>query len=599
MRGADNGAEPHKHRIPTAQLEELCAGGGGPAVVRTLWSGQRSRRLLLIDIVVSQALSGPGVMGPLPPPSSGWNALKAADRVVSEDCSRLLLHPQVGSWAAYVLRRARGRVSADAPFWVDAGVLHTLALIANTRAGLSFTTALPARDGNVMLPTLGMARFPGLPRWGFVAATTAGGRIRLRSGDIELAVPVDPAREVPGWWPLRRLSAGEDVRLSVFLDDLDPFRELADPVGPERLDGASAGRWSDLLKRAWGLLCQGHRETAEALAAGLVCIVPLPSDGTRTSRSASTGEAFGSLMTSPPIDEVDLAVTLVHEFQHIKLGGLAHFSALTEERDQPALYAPWRDDPRPLPGLMQGIFAFFGIADFWRVRRHAVTGSERLIADFEFAYARGQVETALRQVTGAPGLTDMGRRLVAGLTGRLDSWRNEATDAGMGALAALLGAGHQAEWRLRHLSPDGSRIAALADRWSGLDGTGRAALPVSVEPDARPRWSLDWQRRIREYAYRGKDAAHGAPADGDAALLAGDEGAARAAYTQAIVVDPGDAHAWAGLSLTAAAGEPLRTHPEVVRAVHAVLRSRGLDIDPESVSEGLVGAARSLESSGN
>ncbi|MBG0564890.1 aKG-HExxH-type peptide beta-hydroxylase [Actinoplanes aureus] len=34
-------------------------------------------------------------------------------------------------------------------------------------------------------------------------------------------------------------------------------------------------------------------------------------------------------------------------------------------------YALWRDDPCPLNGLLQGVYAFVGITDFWWVRRKA------------------------------------------------------------------------------------------------------------------------------------------------------------------------------------------------------------------------------------
>ncbi|WP_433731951.1 aKG-HExxH-type peptide beta-hydroxylase [Actinoplanes sp. CA-051413] len=29
-------------------------------------------------------------------------------------------------------------------------------------------------------------------------------------------------------------------------------------------------------------------------------------------------------------------------------------------------HAPWRDNPRPLGGLMHGVYAFFGFAGLWR-----------------------------------------------------------------------------------------------------------------------------------------------------------------------------------------------------------------------------------------
>jgi HEXXH motif-containing protein len=79
-------------------------------------------------------------------------------------------------------------------------------------------------------------------------------------------------------------------------------------------------------------------------------------------------------MVSEPPDPATPAVSLVHEFQHIKLGALMHLISLVTGDDGTPYYAPWRDDPSPLGGFLQGVCAFFGIAEFWRRRRPATDG---------------------------------------------------------------------------------------------------------------------------------------------------------------------------------------------------------------------------------
>lgn len=49
--------------------------------------------------------------------------------------------------------------------------------------------------------------------------------------------------------------------------------------------------------------------------------------------------------------------TLVHEFQHIMLGGVLHVAPVHCAVQRQRSYAPWRDDPRPLGGLLQGVYA--------------------------------------------------------------------------------------------------------------------------------------------------------------------------------------------------------------------------------------------------
>ena len=63
-----------------------------------------------------------------------------------------------------------------------------------------------------------------------------------------------------------------------------------------------------------------------------------------------------------------MAWTLVSEFQHIKLSALLDMFPLIEPCADRG-YAPWRDDPRPMGGILQGVCAFPGIVRFWDVQR--------------------------------------------------------------------------------------------------------------------------------------------------------------------------------------------------------------------------------------
>ena len=65
-----------------------------------------------------------------------------------------------------------------------------------------------------------------------------------------------------------------------------------------------------------------------------------------------------------------MAETLVHEFQHVKLGGLMDMVRLVEVGRGAGLCA-WRQDPRPAGGLLQGAYAHLGIVRFWRAQQHA------------------------------------------------------------------------------------------------------------------------------------------------------------------------------------------------------------------------------------
>jgi len=88
--------------------------------------------------------------------------------------------------------------------------------------------------------------------------------------------------------------------------------------------------------------------------------------------SASAAENFGAIALSPSDDPSLCAAILAHEIQHLKLSAVLDIVALTLPDDHQRYYAPWRPDPRPLNGLLQGAYAFLGVSAFWR-RQHQIS----------------------------------------------------------------------------------------------------------------------------------------------------------------------------------------------------------------------------------
>ena len=95
-------------------------------------------------------------------------------------------------------------------------------------------------------------------------------------------------------------------------------------------------------------------------------------------------------MSEPP-DPETCACTLTHELQHVKLCAVLDIVRLTVPDDgRRRYYAPWRDDPRPVAGLLQGAYALVGVTEFWRRRRQLAAGAAQLRADGEFALLAGR-----------------------------------------------------------------------------------------------------------------------------------------------------------------------------------------------------------------
>jgi HEXXH motif-containing protein len=579
------------HVFSLEQFEALASGGGGPDTVRSLLAGEYSRRLLLLRELLDRAADAPEFLGPLPSASAAWDALTRIHGQVPTAIRSVLLQPQVGTWMTHSIRRVRGRAPRVGPDWAEVGHVHTLAVAAAVRAGLPLRTQVPVRHGGVLLPTLGLARFPSIDGFAVADASVVDGTCCLRVGDDEVVVPSDPSADSTRWWGLRRFRCGSGNRvLTVSLDDIDSYRNLADPVRPSRLDDQAVQTWQRLLEAAWEVLVRWHPATADAIAAGLISIAPLPVDPAWVIRSASTGDGFGGVLMSLPPDPVTMAVTMIHEFQHVKLGGLLHLTTLFDDDDNlEDLYAPWRPDPRPLTGLMQGAYAFFGITEFWRTQRRVDSEAGKRIADFEFAYGRRQTWTGLRTLSRSGRLTELGATLVHRLMERLRPWLAEpvAYEPARAAWAAAID--HRAGWRIRNLAADPAWVARSARAWCGRGD------PPPIEP-ARPEVRTGgpiWTHgRVAQYRIllgtpdqRGNrlsgfpHANWSAPSVtfADIALMGGELARAISEYLARISADLTDLDAWTGLGLALAAmggtvaWRPLLNRPELVHAVYQEL----------------------------
>jgi uncharacterized protein len=288
--------------------------------------------------------------------------------------------------------------------------------------------SLPVRAGLVHLPAIGSWR---------VSKSADTVPIVISGGDYRL-----PAGSMPV--PLRRLEAGGTT---VVLDDLYPFRDCYEWPASSRLDDEEFARWQREFAAAWMLIERDYTPYAAGLAAGLSAIVPLARAEPGRHVSATARDAFGSLAMARPGDPAVFALLLIHEFQHVKLGAVLDMLDLYDPADSGRYYAPWRDDPRPLEGLLQGAYAHIAVTDFWRVRRATVTGEgESAAAATAFAQWRQETMAAIDTLARSGSLTDVGERFVAEMRATVSGWLDEPVpDAAMQAAAAAINR-HRGTW---------------------------------------------------------------------------------------------------------------------------------------------------------
>jgi uncharacterized protein len=406
------------HELTPAQFAALAGGGGGPAAIGALRRAQLSKHLLVIAYL----------LGHWPGPAAERDAVAATlDRARAADpdaFAEVLGAPLVGAWAAIAARAHRQGVTD----WANFGHLGSLAVLACAAGGVDGDADVPVRDGWAVLPGLGALALPDTAPADVDRARLAStaGRLILRVDRATREVPADTAVEAPHWQPVRHLfgpSGLPAVRLG--LDDLHPYRHGHHAPPAARLGADDLDRWRVLFGDAWRLLAQRLPERAGELRAGLRTLVPLAQTDSRAARSATIRHAFGVFGLTRPPDPAEFAVTLVHEFQHSKLSAVLDLTPLSDPADERRYFAPWRTDPRPLGGLIQGVYAFVGVADTWRALRDVPD----VPAQSRFAAARLQVDRGLTAVEHSGALTPAGEALAAQLRRTTDELLAEPVPA--------------------------------------------------------------------------------------------------------------------------------------------------------------------------
>ncbi|MFD8429021.1 HEXXH motif-containing putative peptide modification protein [Streptomyces coelicoflavus] len=597
---------PAPFRVPDRLFAELAAGGGSAEAVAFLERGERARRLLLLRTLLDRLAEPPM---PLTPVAEAWDTFKAAAERAPEAVDRLLLAPTTGGWIAHMLRRVHGTATGP-PLWAEAGRLNVLALTAALRAGTETSLTVPLTDGALHLPVLGLLRLPAAPPGPTVARATAkAGELTLSgppapdgcrtsvtcrpatspadggdpdgprpsgpapsgagpSGPCPAGVPPAPrpaeAPPVPAvgsapgtgsapaaaWLPLRTLTHTTPTGpVAIPLDDLDPYRDLDDPVPPARLDAEEAAEWQRVFDGAVAALAAtGTEQGPGRLDPALIrAVVPYgrtaatPPAPPTVAVSASSGDSFGAMVISRPGSALALAETLVHEFQHSKLAALLHLFPLLDDDREERYYAPWRADPRHLTGLLHGAYAFTGVAGFWHDRLTDPAHAEA--AAYHFALRRVQCRLVVRTLLTSARLTAPGRRLVEGLARTLDGWLRVPVDRAALRRARTAAVLHRTQWRLRNVAapdaPDDDSVPAGPD-----DGALRFRPDRGFWPDTR----------THAFARRPT-----APRTPDEHLAAGDPAAALDGYAEDLARDATDPRALSGWIVARAVLDPGRS----------------------------------------
>ncbi|WP_405931065.1 aKG-HExxH-type peptide beta-hydroxylase [Streptomyces sp. NBC_00827] len=415
--------------------------------------------------------------GPTPNPATTPSGYIPPHAPLSPARARLL-HPLVGPWARRCLRElgaAAGPPTAEGTRELAHDLAHfsALAAVAAARAGISYAVRLSARDGVLVLPSLGVLRTaaPGdVP----VDVVHRRGCLTLRqSGAADITVRLESGTgawsAAPAWTPSYALPGLLSGAGPMPLDDLDPYRTARGGPrhhglsGPTTLDDAGRKRWLHSWSGTAAALGLGGEQRVGEAVALLRCLVPLAdppgsAGGGRGGGSCSgtRREAFGAVLSSTPPTPATFAATLVHELQHTKLAALSDMLTLHHAGPQQRYFAPWRPDPRPYDGLLQGAYSHLALADFFqRCALTATRPAHRESAWTLHARYQEQVGAVLPTLVGSGDLTARGRRFVDQMVAVHERLEEHPPPRGQAARARAYVAAARALWAGRRIRPTG------------------------------------------------------------------------------------------------------------------------------------------------
>jgi len=578
------------HQLPAEAFAALASGDGNPAVVRHLGEVQRSKHLMLLHAIAAEAETVHPGSRETAAVRESLDLLRAVQVADPDTLAWLFGLPHIGAWTHDCLER---RTQGLRP---DFGYLAAAAAAAAVRARIRFELDVPVRDGRVLFPGLGY--FHGFDRDSSVRLRGDG--VRLTVGAItegqctDLMPEDDSGGSVPHWQGthvVRATAAGRTW--TVLLETTDQcLNRFALPMAA--LTAEEITSWRSRLQSAWEVLVRHHGWVADSIAAGVSVIVPLAAGSDTDLDSATTPAAFGAIAASLPSDPVLMAEILVHEFQHIKLSGLQDMVSLTTPCDT-RVYAPWRPDPRPVGGLLQGVYAYLGIARFWDAQRHVETGPDDIFrAQVTFERSRSMIESATATLLRTDCLTSTGTRFVSTLRDKGKRLGAATVPANVRAIAREATLDHWLTWQLRHAAIDATTVAQLAAAYQDGEPLSGLALPeVRIEEERRKvaaatRSRVLNMRFLEPQRYRElREAGMPELSEAERFLISGQTSMAVQSYRDEISVSREPLpEAWTGLALSIhlLAETPLlsafATRLPLMVDLHACLLAQGVMSDP-------------------
>ncbi|HAO10531.1 MAG TPA: hypothetical protein DCQ51_04965, partial [Planktothrix sp. UBA8407] len=215
----------------------------------------------------------------------------------------------------------------------------------------------------------------------------------------------------------------------------------------EELTPTSTIKWLSSLEEAWFWIDSCSSLLASEIFMGVQSLVPVHSHAIDVHRSQTFREIPGLLILSWMSDTSVIVEALVHEYHHHKLNALLNLDPIIVEGSPEAIYySPWRDDTRPLSGILQGIYVFQAVLEFGhKILKTDIPVLQEKRLQQRVYTAKQQLLTALKVLKTNAGFSLIGQALIEAIEENIDRVQPEISQTEKELIDVRLKE-HQQKW---------------------------------------------------------------------------------------------------------------------------------------------------------
>jgi HEXXH motif-containing protein len=162
--------------------------------------------------------------------------------------------------------------------------------------------------------------------------------------------------------------------------------------------------WRTSVEVALTSLKTFARGAYDEVTGNIRVLIPVQSEGQDVNVSASLPNLLGAIYLSWSADYLTVVETLVHEYAHNKLNALFISDEIIKNAQTAApIYSPWKDQLRPLTGVMHAIFAFENVCQTWQ---HYLRSEDEFSEETLLVIRRRSYELHMQVMAAIEGLDE-------------------------------------------------------------------------------------------------------------------------------------------------------------------------------------------------